>query len=62
MTEKVDDDGSVVFPKNNPRNIYNKKYQETCANNFFLQRDYIKDTRIHWVHSGRKQFIRFYVS
>ena len=45
----------VVFPKQNVRQIYNEKYQKTYYNrNYFLDRDYIKDTRIIRVHSGRK--------
>ena len=51
----IDDDGSGIFPKQRVRLIYNDKYQKTYYNrNYVLDRDYIKNTRIRRVHSGRK--------
>ena len=52
----IDDNGSGIFPKQKVKLFYNARYQEEYSNqNYVLDRDYIKDTRIHWVHSGRKR-------
>ena len=52
----IDDDESNNFPKKRVRNIYNTKYLATYSNqNYVLDRDYIKDTRIRRVYSGRKR-------
>ena len=51
----IDDYGSVVFPKQNIRKIYNAKYQNTYSNRYYiLKNEYIKYTRIHWTYLGRK--------
>ena len=43
----MDDDVSGIFTKQNIRNIYNTKYQNTYYNQYYvLKNDYIKDTRI----------------
>ena len=44
----IDDNGSRIFPKQNIRNIYNAKYQETYSNQYYvLKINYIKYTRIY---------------
>ena len=51
----MDDDGSGVFPEQKLRKFYNEKHQETYANRGYdISKDYIKDTRICRVYSGRK--------
>ena len=52
----MDNDGSGVFPKQKVRKLYNEKYQKTYSNRYYiLKKDYIKDTRMRWKYSGRKQ-------
>ena len=52
----IDYYGSIIFPKKKVRNIQNEKYYVAYATrNFVLEREYIKDTRIRRVYSGRKQ-------
>ena len=46
----------VVFFQKNVRKLYNEKYKAKYSNwNYVFDRDYIKDTRIRRVHSGRKR-------
>ena len=53
---------SVVFPKQGVRNKYNSTYKLTYSNRYFvMKKDYIKDTRIHWKHLGRKRKATGYV-
>ena len=52
----IDNDGSGIFSKWNVRQLYNAEYLKTYLNRRSVhERDYIKDTRIGWVHSGRKR-------
>ena len=49
------DDGSGVFPKQKVRKLYNAKYTNTYSNLYYvLKKEYIKDTRIRQIYSGRK--------
>ena len=58
----MDDDGSGVFPKQKFGKLYNTKYKNTYSNRYYvLKNDYIKDTRIRWTYSGRKQRATCYV-
>ena len=59
----MDDDGSGVFPKQKFRKLYNKKYQKTYSNWYYVLKNvYIKFTRIRWTYSGRKRRATGYVS
>ena len=48
--------GVLFFQKKQVRNEYNKKYQKTYSNRYYvLKYDYIKDKRIRRTYSGRKR-------
>ena len=54
-TKYIDDDGSVVFPKQQVRKKYNSKYQLTYSNRYYvMEHDYIKYTRIRQTYPVRK--------
>ena len=47
--------GVVFFQTKKVRKIYNAKYQKTYSNRYYvLDDDTVKDTIIHWTHSGIK--------
>ena len=53
--------GVFFFPKT-VRRIYNSKYQLNYSNQYYvIKNDYIKDKRIRWTYSGKKQMETGYV-
>ena len=62
MTKYIDDDGSGVSPKQQVRKKYNSKYQLTYSNCYYVMKnEYIKDTRIRRIYSGKKRKATGYV-